>query len=111
MTMTKEDQGVQPQPFDEVLWKKRGYALADEVNKYVKAAEAHEVTQWAIGDWLLQGVDGLGGEFKMYEEAKRITGWAHGTLEHAVRTARRFPIPLRSGKEHPGVSALRWSHF
>ena len=113
MTMTKEDQGVQladvgveveEQPFDEVLWKQRGSDLVDEVKKYVKAAEAHEVTQWGIGDWLLQGEDGLG-EFKMYEEAERITGFERNYLYTVVWVVKRFPPSLR--KEN----ALRWSHF
>jgi hypothetical protein len=88
------------QSFD--TWKRNGEAL---FRRLEATEEAHETSQWAIGDWLVKGEKNFG-ETKAYATAEQITGWVRGTLYNVVSVVRRFPTPsLRS------ETKLRWSHF
>src|SRR5258708_5036234 len=64
---------VSSQHFD--TWRKQGQGLFH----HLQATEnALELSQWKIGDWLIEGDDTFGE--KAYQAAKQITGWTKETL-------------------------------
>jgi hypothetical protein len=84
-----------------IEWKKQGEKLVHRLNAH---EEGLELSQWRIGDWLVQGEK----EFheKTYEAAEAITGWSRGTLYNVVWAVGKFPTSsLRS------ETKLKWSHF
>jgi len=90
---------VSSQHFD--TWRKQGQGLFH----HLQATEnALELSQWKIGDWLIEGDDTFGE--KAYQTAEQITGWTRETLYNVVWVTKKFPAgSLRS------ENALKWSHF
>lgn len=82
-------------------WTKEGYA---KFARFQETEEAHEQSQWAVGKWLVEGLDAF--DEKAYKTAKEITGWELGSLRNIVWVVRRFlDASLRSD------TVLKWSHF
>jgi hypothetical protein len=65
-------------------WSKQGVVLA----------KAKEGNQWAIGDWILAGVNEFGTK-KAYDEAQEATGMTRDTLYQFKFIAECFPISTR----------------
>jgi hypothetical protein len=66
-------------------WKKQGEVLA----------KAKNGNQWAIGDWILAGVETFG-TTKAYDKAEQATGMTRATLQQFKLTAESFlPISTR----------------
>jgi hypothetical protein len=82
-------------------WKKDG---EKRLRNLAAAKDAHERSQWEVGDWLFDGEKRFGE--KAYEAAEELTGWTRGTLYNVVWVVGRFQDPsLRS------ETRLKWSHF
>src|SRR5215471_15486489 len=82
-------------------WKVEGERLVGKLNS---SKDAYENSQWAVGDWLVDGEKKFGE--KAYKTAEEITGWKRGTLYNIVWVVKSFPTPsLRSETD------LKWSHF
>jgi hypothetical protein len=94
---------VDSRPFDD--WKQEGQDL---FLRFQATEEAHEMSQWEIGDWLVKGVKNKDkAQIKQaYDAAEQITRWSRGQLYNIVMVVNRFPTAsLRSENN------LKWSHF
>ena len=59
--------------------------------------KAHEILQWELGDWLIEGKDdGQLDDKRLRQEAEKATKLAWGTLKNYMVTARAIP-PARDG--------------
>ncbi len=85
-------------------WKEKGETL---VNDFRKSEKTLETNQWAIGDWIVRGVENEKfGKEKAYDEAERITGFGREYLQTVVWVVNRFrDSSLRKD------TRLKWSHF
>src|SRR2546422_8349537 len=85
-TLEAPPQSKSEQPFD--TWIQEG---KDLFTNYQMSENAHENSQWEIGDWLVRGEK----KFKQaYAEAERITGWSNDYLRTVKWVVNRFPLSL-----------------
>jgi hypothetical protein len=76
-----------PNSFNLGFWRSSGRQMV----------KAHEILQWELGDWLIEGKDdGQLDDKRLRQEAEKATKLAWGTLKNYMVTARAIP-PARDG--------------